>query len=79
MANILPDDIWGGQRHRGIRGRGSTGKIPFVAAVEVTDDGHPIAMKFKVINAFRPRSIERWAAQSLMPGTDVVSDGLACF
>lgn len=75
----LDDAYWGGQRHGGKRGRGASGKIPFVAAVEVTDDGHPIAMKFKVVNAFRSGSIERWAAQSLEPGTYVVSDGLACF
>ena len=75
----LDDAYWGGQRHGGKRGRGASGKIPFVAAVEVTDDGHPIAMKFKVINAFRAGTIERWAAQSLEPGTCVVSDGLACF
>ena len=70
---------WGGRRRGGNCGRGSPGKIPFVAAVEVKSDGRPIAMKFKVVNAFRSRTIERWAAQSLEPGACVVSDGLSCF
>ena len=75
----LDDAYWGGQRYGGKRGRGSQGKIPFVAAVEVSEDGCPIAMKFKVVNAFRSHPIECWAKQSLEPGTCVVSDGLACF
>jgi transposase-like protein len=75
----LDDAYWGGQRHGGKRGRGSPGKTPFVAAVEVSEDGRPIAMKFKVVNAFRAHTIECWAKQSLEPGTYVVSDGLACF
>ena len=75
----LDDAYWGGQRRGGKRGRGSQGKIPFVAAVEVKNDGRPIAMKFKVVNAFRSRTIERWAVQSLEPGACVVSDGLSCF
>ncbi len=75
----LDDAYWGGQRHGGKRGRGSPGKIPFIAAVEVSADGHPIAMKFKVVNAFRSRIIEHWANQSLVSGAYVVSDGLACF
>jgi hypothetical protein len=60
-------------------GVGSPEKVPFVAAVEVSDDGRPIAMKFKVVNAFRSCTIEHWAGKTLEPGACVVSDGLACF
>lgn len=37
----LDDVYWGGERHGGKRGRGSADKTPFVAAVEVSEDGCP--------------------------------------
>lgn len=29
----IDDALWGGKKHDGVRGRGATGKTPFVAAV----------------------------------------------
>jgi hypothetical protein len=47
--------------------------------VDVSDDGCPIAIKFKDVNAFRSRTIERWAGKTFEPGACVASDRLAYF
>lgn len=75
----LDDVYWGGERHGGKRGRGSADKTPFVAAVSVNLEGHPIAMNMNVLNGFRSREIASWAKKHLSADSHVVSDGLACF
>ena len=61
------------------RGRGAPGKTPFVAAVETNAEGHPLRVKLTVVEGFRLTEIAAWAQQHLSPGTQVLSDGLACF
>lgn len=75
----LDDAYWGGERHGGKRGRGSADKTPFVAAVEVSEDGHPLKMNMTVVKGFRKTAISEWARHHLSDGSLVVSDGLACF
>lgn len=75
----LDDVYWGGRKPGGKRGRGSENKTPFVAAVEVNKEGHPIRMSMQVVKGFRESEIIRWAKHKLTPGSMVVSDGLACF
>jgi len=75
----LDDVYWGGERHGGKRGRGSADKTPFVAAVSINEDGHPIAMNMNVVNGFRSREILSWAKKHMSADSHVVSDGLACF
>lgn len=75
----LDDVYWGGGRHGGKRGRGSENKAPFVAAVALDEDRHPVAMNLQVVKGFRPHEIARWAKKRLLPGSLVYSDGLACF
>ena len=75
----LDDVYWGGEHRGGKRGRGSSNKTPFVAAVSVNEKGHPIAMNMNVVNGFRSKEIARWAKRHLSPNSHVVSDGLACF
>jgi hypothetical protein len=75
----LDDVYWGGERRGGKRGRGSENKTPFVAAVSLNDEHHPIAMNFNVVTGFRTSEIKRWAGNHLEPGSSVYSDGLACF
>jgi len=75
----LDDVYWGGERHGCKRGRGSADKTPFVAAVSVNEDGHPIAMNMNVVNGFRSRDVAAWAKKHLSADSRVVSDGLACF
>lgn len=75
----LDDVYWGGERHGGKRGRGSKNKVPFVAAVSLNEEGHPIAMNMNVVQGFRLTEISRWAKQHLQPESTVISDGLSCF
>ena len=77
----LDDAYLGGERPlvEGQAGRGSVNKVPFVAAISLNDDGHPIHLKLSPVSAFSSTAIAEWAARSLMPGTVVRSDGLGCF
>lgn len=75
----LDDVYWGGERRGGKRGRGSANKVPFVAAVSLNEDYHPIAMNMNVVKGFRVTEIARWANHHLQSGSLVISDGLACF
>ena len=75
----LDDVYWGGELQGGSRGRGSKNKTPFVAAVSLNEEGHPVAMNMNVVKGFRLAEISRWAQHHLEPGSTVVSDGLACF
>ena len=75
----LDDVYWGGELYGGSRGRGSENKTPFVAAVSINENGHPIKMNMNVIKGFQKKEIERWAKQHLASGSTVVSDGLNCF
>ena len=75
----LDDVYWGGERHSGKRGRGSADKTPFVAAVSINSEGHPVVMNMNVVKGFRSREISRWAEKHLDANAHVVSDGLACF
>ena len=40
------DDAYWGCVRRGVRGRGAKGKRPFIAAVSINNEGHPIGMRF---------------------------------
>jgi len=75
----LDDAYWGGKKRDGHRGRGATGKLPFVAAVSTNDHGHPIEMRFSQVRAFSKEAIIEWATKHLCIGEEVVSDGLKCF
>jgi transposase-like protein len=75
----LDDVYWGGERRGGKRGRGAANKVPFVAAVSLNEDGHPISMNMNVVNGFQLTEIARWAKQHVQPGSTIISDGLPCF
>lgn len=74
----IDDAYYGAKRVPGKKGRGAKGKTPFIAAVE-THDGKPIYLKLSRVIGFRSEEIERWGIHHLIPGTNVVSDGLSCF
>ena len=57
----MDDAYWGGKKRDGKRGRGATGKIPFVAAVSTNKDGHPVAMRFSQVSSFSKEAIQSWA------------------
>jgi len=75
----LDDVYWGGEYRGGKRGRGSPNKTPFVTAVSVDTQGHPIAMNMSVVSGFCKQAITQWAKRHVTPGSHIVSDGLACF
>lgn len=75
----LDDSYWGGRKHDGKRGRGATGRLPFIAAVSTNAQGHPENMRFTRVQTFSLKAVEAWAADHLAPGSRVVSDGLYCF
>ena len=73
---VQVDDAYlGGETRGGKRGRGAEGKTPFVAAVQVTEEGRPVALRMSCVKGFRKQEIDR----HLRRETVVYSDGLACF
>lgn len=75
-GQVQVDDAYlGGERSGGKVGRGSENKIPFVAAVSLNDEGHPLRVKFTPVAGFSSAAIAQWAKVSLAPGTTVFSDG----
>jgi hypothetical protein len=78
-GNIQLDDAYLGGERPGTPGRGSENKVAFVAAVEVRDDGRPMRAKLSAVPGFTSRAVAAWASANLRPGSDVLSDGLACF
>ena len=81
-GHVLVDDAYlGGERTQtpGTAGRGSPNKVPFVAAVAIDDHGHARYAKMTQVPGFTTQAIVAWAQANLRRGTDVVSDGLACF
>jgi hypothetical protein len=75
----LDDAYLGGEFPGGKAGRGSENKIPFIAAVQTNNQGHPLYAVFTTVKRFCKEEVEAWAKRSLMPFSLVVSDGLWCF
>ena len=79
-GDVQVDDAYlGGELAGGKAGRGSENKVPFVAAVSLNPDGHPLYTKMTPVPGFTRMAITAWAAEMLAPGCHVTSDGLACF
>jgi hypothetical protein len=75
----IDDAYFGGERSGGKAGRGSENKVPIVAAVSLDEEGHPIHVKMSKVKAFSFPAIADWAQSALARGSEVISDGLACF
>ena len=79
-GQVQVDDAYlGGERSGGKAGRGSENKVPFVAAVSLSHEGHPQRIKLTPVAGFSLKAIAQWASSSLAPGSTVLCDGLACF
>lgn len=76
---VIDDAYWGGKKGDGVRGRGATGKTPFVASISLSEEGHPIKMRMSRVTGFTKQELAAWAKKHLNPDTLVVSDGLNCF
>jgi transposase-like protein len=81
LGNViqLDDAYLGGEISGGTAGRGSENKVPFVAAVSLNTQGHPVYLKLTPVTGFTREAIEQWGQAHLEPGTVVLSDGLGCF
>lgn len=75
----LDDAYLGGERSGGKAGRGSENKVPFVAAVSLSEEGNPLYVKLARLSGFTSQAVGDWARAALVPGTMVTSDGLGCF
>lgn len=79
-GTVQVDDAYlGGELTGGTAGRGSENKVPFVAAVSITAEGHPAYVKLAPVPGFTRQAIADWARADLSPGCCVRSDGLGCF
>ena len=78
-GRVEVDDAYlGAQRSGGKPGRGSENKVPFIAAVQTTEDGRPHLACFAA-GPFTKASFEEFMAKSTVLPLTVVSDGLGCF
>ena len=77
-GRVEVDDAYLGGERAGKAGRGSENKIPFVVAVQTTDDGHPLLARLDRL-PFTKEAIAGWANQALAASARVVSDRLNCF
>lgn len=78
-GSVQVDDAYLGGERSGKAGRGSPNKVPIVAAVATGERGQPMRLKVSPVATFSRAAIADWARANLLPGTDVRSDGLACF
>ena len=78
-GRIELDDAYLGGERAGKRGRGTENKIPFIVAVETTQDGRPMKAHLRRVQAFRRTEIARYAQANILPDSEVLSDGLFCF
>lgn len=76
---LIDDAYWGGKKHDGKRGRGASGKTPFLASLSLTEKGRPLKMRLSRIRNFSKLEVAFWSKKHINPGSLVVSDGLKCF
>lgn len=75
----VDDAYLGGELPGGKVGRGSENKVPFIAAVQTNNQGHPLYAVFSTVMSFCKEEVETWAKSFLAPSALIVSDGLWCF
>lgn len=79
-GKVQVDDAYlGGERSGGKVGRGSENKVPFVAAVSLSEDDRALRVRLTPVPGFTFKAIAAWAKDHLSPKSAVFSDGLACF
>ena len=75
----IDDAYLGGEHPGGKAGRGSENKVPFIAAIQTNGHNNPMYAVFSQVKCFSRAEVGDWANRSLVPDTQVVSDGLHCF
>lgn len=80
QGRVEVDDAYlGGERNGGKVGRGSENKVPFVAAVQTSEEGHPLYVRFDPVPGFTQEALKAWGQRRLSTEALVCSDGLSCF
>jgi hypothetical protein len=78
-GRVEVDDAYlGGEASEGT-GRGAAKKVPFIAAVQTSEDGRPQFVALARVSGFTREAVEAWAQRTLSPRTRALSDGLKCF
>ena len=79
-GNVQVDDAYlGGELSGGKVGRGSENKVPFIAAISLTEEGRPLRVRLTQVPGFTLKAVAIWSKTNLAPNSVVFSDGLACF
>jgi len=76
---LIVDAYWGGKKQDGKRGRGATGKMPLLATLSLSTEGHPLLIRLSHLSGFTKKEFSVWSAKHLQPESHVISDGLNCF
>lgn len=74
----IDDAYLGGRRSGGKSGRGSENKVPFLIALQTTEDRKPHLVCFSQ-QPFTKEAMDRFLAKSLALPLTLLSDGLSCF
>src|SRR5258706_1229490 len=74
----IDDAHLGGERSGGKTGRGSENNVPFITAVQTTEDGKPVVVGFAQAPLTK-QAVQDFAPKSLLPALTVGSDGLGGF
>ena len=74
----IDDAYLGGERSGGKAGRGSENKVPFVVAVQTTENGKPHLACLAAL-PFTKTAMQTFIARHMALPLTVVSDGLGCF
>jgi ribosomal protein L37AE/L43A len=74
-GRVQIDDAYLGGERPGRRGTPPEHKFAFVAAVQTTDQGHPLYVRFDALGSVNQDLIGTWGARSLSPGAIAISDG----
>jgi hypothetical protein len=74
----IDDAYLGGELAGGKSGRGSENKVPFIAAVQTTEDGQAVLTCLSP-RPFTKEAVQKFMGQSLVLPLTLVCDGLGCF
>ena len=77
VGTVVADDAYLGGVRAGKRGRGSENKVPFMAAVELDEQGHAQHLRFDPLSDLKAATVREWAGRALDPTAHLVTDGLA--
>lgn len=79
LEGQVDDAYLGDEPSGGKAGHGSENKVRCVAAVSLSDEGHPLCVNLSPVPGVTLKAIAAWASTDLASASTVSSDGLAWF